>query len=333
MRARKILLMASLIALGLAPLPACVEEEKPPPPPQARFTFDVASGTAPLVVRFTDESSSDSAITSLYWDFGDGNGAEAANPVHTYTRGGVYTVSLTVTSAGGSDTEVMVDAVDVGQFTVDFAADVTSGPAPLQVIFTDLTAFTGTLSNWSWDFGDGARSSDPNPTHTYTLNGTYPVSLTVTGSLGSDTAVKSAYIHVESLDAEFSVDVSTGTAPLQVRFTDQTTTTGTIGSWAWNFGDGTVSNLQNPVHAYASAGSYSVSLTVTTAHGSDTETKAGLITVSAPVVGKPTNGSGGATGSVTGTYNGRSFRLWVPASYSDSSPVPIVVGMHGLGDT
>ncbi len=94
--------------------------------------------------------------------------------------------------------------------------------------------------------------------------------------------------------AEFSGSPTTGTEPLTVNFTDQST--GSITSWAWTFGDGGTSTAQNPSHQYTSAGSYTVSLTVTGPGGSDGETKTNYVTVNpcttptANFVGSPTSG-------------------------------------------
>jgi PKD repeat protein len=78
----------------------------------------------------------------------------------------------------------------------DFTADLTSGPVPLTVNFTDQS--TGDITSWSWDFGDGATSTEQNPSHTYTDAGTYTVSLAVTGPCGSDTETKTDFISVRA---------------------------------------------------------------------------------------------------------------------------------------
>jgi PKD repeat protein len=78
-------------------------------------------------------------------------------------------------------------------------------------------------------------------------------------------------------DADFSADVTAGTAPLTVSFTDLSTNDPT--SWSWDFGDGGSSTEQHPSHTYTSAGSFTVSLTATNDAGSDTATKADYITV------------------------------------------------------
>jgi len=79
--------------------------------PTADFTADPISGPIPLGVNFTDQSTGD--ITSWLWDFGDGSTSIEQDPSHTYTDSGIYTVSLTVTGPGGSDSEIKMDFVDV----------------------------------------------------------------------------------------------------------------------------------------------------------------------------------------------------------------------------
>jgi hypothetical protein len=73
-----------------------------------------------------------------------------------------------------------------------FAANPTSGPAPLTVTFTDHS--TGSIETWAWDFGDGGTSTQQNPTHTYESRGTYTVVLTVTGPGGTDQATASVSV-------------------------------------------------------------------------------------------------------------------------------------------
>jgi len=162
----------------------------------------------------------------------------------------------------------------------NFTGSPASGTAPLNVNFTDTS--TGSPATWLWDFGDGGASNLQNPSHEYNAAGTYTVSLTVSNDNGSDTETKTGYITVQaavSPVANFTGSPASGTAPLNVNFTD--TSTGSPATWLWDFGDGGASNLQNPSHEYNAAGTYTVSLTVSNSNGSDTETKTGYITVQA----------------------------------------------------
>jgi len=79
----------------------------------------------------------------------------------------------------------------------DFVAETTSGPTPLEVHFSDDS--TGDIATWSWNFGNGATSTEQNPVHTYQEPGTYTVTLTVTAADGSDTKTKVNYISVTPL--------------------------------------------------------------------------------------------------------------------------------------
>jgi PKD repeat protein len=119
------------------------------------------------------------------------------------------------------------------------------------------------------------------------------VTLTASNFAGSNTITKSNYITVTanttpqtSPVASFTSNVSSGTIPLTVDFTD--TSTGSPTAWNWNFGDGTVnSTVKNPAHVYSTAGNYTVTLTVTNSTGSNTITKSNYITVAASITVKP----------------------------------------------
>lgn len=157
-----------------------------------------------------------------------------------------------------------------------FTATPTAGLAPLTVQFTDASTVHPTA--WSWSFGDGGTSTDQNPQHTYAAPGTYTVTLTATNEYGSDYELKTDYITVYGpITAQFTANVTGGTAPVTVQFTDRST--GGPTSWLWTFGDGTSSTEQNPVHTYTTAGTHTVTLTASHPYDSDTETKTAYITV------------------------------------------------------
>jgi PKD repeat protein len=249
--------------------------------PLPDFSASVTSGNAPLAVDFTDETNA--AVESWYWDFGDGGTSTEQDPSHTYLAEGLYTVSLTAANANGWDMARKVDYIAVGPpepTVAAFSATPTSGNAPLNVTFTDES--TGALlSAWAWDFGDSGTSTAQNPTHQYAAAGTYTVSLTVTGLAGPDTETKVDYIGVGAPPptvADFSATPTGGNVPLNVSFTDESTGT-LLSAWAWDFGDGGTSTQQSPAHQYTTAGTYTVSLTVTGFAGPDTETKTDYITV------------------------------------------------------
>ncbi|WP_406656130.1 PKD domain-containing protein [Methanolobus sp. ZRKC2] len=245
--------------------------------PIANFSANVTSGTVPLKVGFTDYSTN--SPVSWLWNFGDGNTSTNQNPTHTYAAAGTYNISLNATNVAGSNVSTQISYITTAAIPVaDFSANVTSGTIPLSVGFTDIS--TNSPVSWLWDFGDGNTSTDQNPTHTYTSVGTYNVSLNATNVGGSDISTKLSYITVAIAPvANFTSDVISGTAPLTVTFTDNSTNSPT--AWLWDFGDGTNSTSKNTSHTYSSAGTYNVSLNASNVAGSNVSTHVSYITVTA----------------------------------------------------
>ena len=148
---------------------------------------------APATIVFSNTSTGDN--TSWLWNFGDGTTSTEQSPSHQYLNRGAYTVTLTATGNDGVDTIAVPNAVRIYQPAVaGFAANPTSGFAPLDVQFTDQS--TGDISAWQWDFGDGSTSDARNAVHTYEQKGTYAVTLTVSGAGGSNTIARTNYIVV-----------------------------------------------------------------------------------------------------------------------------------------
>jgi len=133
---------------------------------------------------------SDVKSLNYSWDFGDGTNAAGTSANHTYTKATTYTVTFTATdneNASGTDT-VQVTVVNVVP-TVKIGADKTTIKVKETVAFnsagtTDTKSNIATLK-YLWTFGDGASSTLPNPTHTYTTVGTMLVTLKVTDAEGA----------------------------------------------------------------------------------------------------------------------------------------------------
>ena len=248
--------------------------------PFADFSANPVSGAPPLVVAFTDKSTGSTPRT-FQWNFGDGGTSTTSNPTHTYTAAGVYTVTLTITNSYGTDSETKAEYIRVGTGPIaDFGATPQSGGLPLAVTFQDMSA--GNPTSWAWVFGDGTTSTAQNPSHTYTKAGTYAIRLTVANAFGTSSKTKSGYITTGvPPTADFTSGARTGATPLTVAFTD--TSVGGPTSWSWDFGDGSTLTTRNPTHTYTAAGTYTVTLTVKNAYGSDSESKAGFVTAG----GKP----------------------------------------------
>jgi len=250
------------------------------------FTADQTAGPAPFAVQFT--GTSDLTVTVWHWDFGDGTTSDEQNPSHEYTNGGSYTVNLTITHSNGSNSLVKTGYISAySPPTAGFTSNTVAGKSPLSVTFTDQS--TGVPTSWLWDFGDGTTATSQNPTHTFSTTGTdtvtYTVNLTATNSAGSNTTCKSGYITLYSNPPTVSFKATpriSTTVPLTVQFRDTSTLSPT--SWLWDFGDGDITNAtkQNPVHTYATAGTYTVNLTATNAVGQSTASRPGFITFVTP---------------------------------------------------
>lgn len=108
---------------------------------------------------------------------------------------------ITLTDLEG-EARIKAGIVDMGAYespgpilpAAVFDANPLNGPIPLTVNFSDHSL--GSVTAWSWDFGDGGTSTEQNPTHTYLTGGAYTVSLIVTGTEGSTTEIKNGYIVV-----------------------------------------------------------------------------------------------------------------------------------------
>ncbi|MFC2155082.1 PKD domain-containing protein, partial [Acidobacteriota bacterium] len=160
------------------------------------FTASPTSGGYPLTVNFTDLSI---GATSWSWDFGDTGTSTDRHPTYIYTAIGVYTVTLTVSNASGSDFITKTDYITVTAPQlpdVDFSVSATDIFVGDSVTFTDLS--TENPTSWDWTFAGGtpATSTVQNPTITYNTVGTYTVTLTATNVVGSDSETKIDYITV-----------------------------------------------------------------------------------------------------------------------------------------
>ena len=186
-------------------------------------------------------------------------------------------VSWTDLTTYYKNTNVCIKAFTTQQTGVPvagFSASAVSGNAPVTVTFTDQS--TGAPVSWNWNFGDGATSTEQNPSHIYSA-GTYTVNLTVSNANGVSSKLTTISSKGVSPVANFNSNVTGGYAPLAVQFTDLSkNATG----WKWNFGDGTNSTQQSPVHTYLAAGTYTVNLTVSNAYGTNSK----LVTMSVKAV-------------------------------------------------
>lgn len=267
------------------------------PSPAASFTT-IPTGFS---VQFNDGSGQ--GPTAWAWDFGDGGTSTLQNPTHLYAAPGTYNVCLITSNICGSDTvcnPVTVCAQPVSSFTFT-----TSG---LTATFTN-NSTNGTTS--FWDFGDGVNATQTSPSHIYPGPGTYNACLITFNACYSDTLCQ--LVTICPLPAPgFSFTANN----FVYDFLDNTSGTNT--AWAWTFGDGGTSTVQNPQHTYAANGTYTVCLTVTNACGSDSTCQNLAVNVVGVASGLP-------DGDLQVSPNPASHLLKLSITLSNATPLDIRV--------
>lgn len=222
------------------------------PLPFTNYTYSINQ----LAVAFTGTSTNNP--TSWLWDFGDGTTGTVQSPNHSYAAPGNYTACLIASNGCGSDTACYAFSVGCPIPVAAWADSINE----LNVVFTDLSS--NLPSTWLWDFGDGSFSSLPSPFHYYAAPGTYQVCL-ITGSIcGSDTSCQTVTVTCAAPIAAFSEQITGATVQLSDLSTNAPDT------WAWDFGDGNSSTLQNPSHTYPVDGTYTICLIASSICGADT---------------------------------------------------------------
>ena len=275
-----------------------LDQYAPPAPPSGSFDARLSYNDEDYLTDIRAPYSSEDIVWNLSFKAGTGNApvvlewdptklpSDGTFILRDPYGGSIVNVNMRDVSSY-TDSDVAPDQLQivytnsVTEIKANFNSDVQSGSYPLDVQFTDLS--TGDIVSWSWNFGDGDSSTVQNPQHTYSVSGTYTVTLTVTNPYGSDSETKSDYITVYGPPiASYGATPKSGQYPLTVQFTDSSSSDPT--SWKWHFGDGDSSTVQNPQHIYTASGTYTVTLIAANPYGSDTETKSDYITVYGPPI-------------------------------------------------
>lgn len=284
------------------------------PLPVASFTYTVNN----LTLTFTNTSQN---ATTYLWEFGDGLESNEQDPVYTYAEAGTYVVKLTATNHCGSS----VKTITINTFpTPDFTAEPNNGCATLTVQMQNESSANATSFQWTFPGGIPAASNLQNPVVLYSSSGNYAVTLVASNNVGSNTITKTNYIQVKTVPSPGFTFTQNG---LTATFTN---TSVNATSYLWEFGDNTTSTLANPVHTYATSGTYSVKLKATNDCGTTEITK----TVSVeppPVAAFTTSGNSGCaplTVVFTNTSSGATSYSWAlpggnPATSTDANPTVV----------
>lgn len=288
--------------------------------PAASFTHDLTN-CANDNVRFHDASSvgAGQTIVSWQWSFGDSGSSNVANPSHAYPAQGIYDISLQVATDRGCvntayDTmevfPALNAAISVGNLCFDYPVD-----------FYDATPTHSNIS-WYWNFGDRNSSTQKNPVYNYLNPGTYVVSLDVKNAIGCRSTATDTISVTSRPTVDFDTPALCENAAYQ--FSDNTVINGgdNTTAWTWNFGDQSpLAHTQNPVHTYANAATYNVTLTVHTQNGCENFKTKQVTVVNPPDAAftfTPDYGAAPLTVHFTNQSQNAASYLW---DFGDSSPL------------
>ena len=246
----------------------------PPSPDAPEMSYSVTEGTGSVTFKLTNVSDE----ASVKWNFGDNETSTELNPTHVYKKSGTYTVVVTIADG------------DLYQLTQSVTVNVTDNVnnAPEAAFISEVNGKTVKFTNKSsdkdgdqlsyvWDFGDGQKSTDANPTHVYADYGNYSVKLTVSDGKTESSITNPVKVSSENNPPvpEFSYTEENGL----VKFTNTSNDPdGDELSYVWDFGDNTTSTQVSPEHQYAKSGAYTVKLTAN--DGAATVTKEHSVNVS-----------------------------------------------------
>jgi PKD repeat protein len=270
----------------------------------ARFTFSPTNPTINQDISFNGSSSSASNGTYV-WDFGDGQNGSNVTTTHRYTRGGTFTITMTVTS-DNRQTSTSSRTITVSTTLPATAANFTFSPTNPAINQDVVFTASGTPvpggpggpgipfpipgappvqgATYAWDFGDGTSGVGTSLTHRYTRGGTFAVTLRVTSDTGL-TATTSRQLTISTtLPAGSANFVFSPTDPHteDVVFFNASQSTLVNGTFSWDFGDGNRGSGATPTHSYATERTFTVTLTVRNELG-QSATISKTITVANPV--------------------------------------------------
>lgn len=250
------------------------------PDPVAKFGSSLQT-CVNNAVTFTDSSVAEGIqIAKWHWNFGNGDSIintsnAAVNKVYTTAR--QYNVGLQVENTEGCKSSVFARDITIHpQPVADFSMPGVCVPSGIAQ-FTNLSAISDDTDStllYLWGFGDGETSSDKNPAHSYKTIGSSAVTLKATSLFG---CTKDTTKVLSEIYAQPAAGFATGSADYclsdSIHFTDTSRApNSSVNTWFWDFGDGTASNIQNPVKKYTASKSYIVALYIKSAAGCTSDT-------------------------------------------------------------
>ncbi|HBF88191.1 MAG TPA: hypothetical protein DDX39_06065 [Bacteroidales bacterium] len=226
------------------------------PPVTSFFASDSSECKVPFTVNFTSTTDS---IVEWAWTFGDGQTSTEESPSHTYDLVSNYTVKLTTTDANGCFSSLTANSlIKIIEPVADFNFDIDKGCKALPVNFTDLTVSNESITNWNWNFGDGGTSIEQNPLYSYPDTGSFTVTLIIENINGCVDTVQ----YVDTILVGDHKEVNFAPLDTTICYSDfvqfRDLSDPEVDEWHWLFfsDNGSISQLQNPIHSYLDTGYY-----------------------------------------------------------------------------
>ncbi|MEO0338549.1 MAG: PKD domain-containing protein, partial [Bacteroidota bacterium] len=235
---------------------------------EADFEYDYDTCIAGEVA-FTNLSMAESGfITDYTWEFGDGRRSKVVDPLHQYRIPGALPVTLSIRDTNRC-TDVVTKIIDYFPVPalIVISPSAETGCEPVDIFFDNLSFPIDDTYDIRWNFGDGGRSEEISPTHTYEDIGTFTVDLSIVSPIGceTDTIFPDLVTVLPSPTAGFSYspDEPSVLSP-EIQFFESARD---VAAYNWDFGDGNGSAQPNPVHVYRDTGLYEVIQVVTHPNG------------------------------------------------------------------
>ena len=228
--------------------------------PQAAFSADIVLGQTS--VAFQNQSAN---MERSLWNFGNGQTSSEINPVHDFLADGIYHTTLIASNTCGADTITQTIKIVTPPKAAFIAID-TIGCAPLTVQYSNQSSANAESWIWAFEGGTPAASIEQHPIVVYQQPGSFDAGLRVSNAAGNQQLIKKDLITVKAKPQaafESSYQIGEKTAI----FTNQSSSFQTL---QWNFGDGSTSIENNPLHAFESDGTYPIQLSVHNECGADT---------------------------------------------------------------
>lgn len=204
-----------------------------------------------------------SQISSWLWDFGDGAMATVQNPNHTFSIANTHNVSLVAITDRGCSADTTFEAlVNENPIASFVAINICAGVNPN--IFTNTSTISnGTILSFFWDFDDGFTSSVQSPSHLYSAPSVYDVFMRVTSDkFCSDSIIMPVTVYQSPIGFDFNF--TEGCLGDSTKFSVQSLNADSSFNYAWDFGNGVVTNGLDPTHLFLQNGRFDVQLIVST---------------------------------------------------------------------